>query len=1056
MAAAARPNPQLAPVQAAFAGAITDIERGAVALRTQASRYQAIGGAPGASRARTAALRAMASDVTAMQNAYWHIAPLVLSNAALRSLDLGTQAPSANLRPDEVGQPLTQLGALLATVSASGSAEPVGPISPTALLSDVQLLLDRAGRLAVQVRAAAPTARSINGAVTTALELVAADGRAWGQSPDGPMPDANRAAATVAGLRRVLASLPAGMPAKSLQPAVANLVFLLQAAATPGGPRAIVGPELAWRATDLATRAARGDDAPGARAAAVERIEETLFRARWDLALGRTPAATSEVATAEVTLRQDLGPLTAGDAPAALTAAAAAVRQGDPTALAAARGRATAAMMVGAYRLTLTALAERNAASAQGWAAVRDLGPSASGGVGDEALGAIGRFAAGSMTAAQASLSVQRDELDGLQRRDVALVGQTSLDRGLRLPSSSAEAGALAAGYWSALAPIYAGRVNPAASRSAHTEFAQLGGTTAATLTASLAASQALGAFTAAPATELEQEQRIRQLVTAVRFTLTRSCSLTPSATPAAQLPGTVSGPPLVRRLINDLRPGLTAAQSARLNTAETALAALPGAAGVSGEELAQVKQLSPAVKRNCLTVSDQVQAVFGGAWRSSNENGDFDRIDDALTRASAAAARGDWQTALASARASYAIFDVTTELGLRAVEPALATHIEALYWNGSNALIARVSGRARAAELNASFSRLRHAYLQARVALDSSHSGGAVAVNSAIIVLREGLEALLVIAALGSGFIMAGPRWRRPVIAGALAAFPATVVTWLVAGRAVTSLASYGLRLQAVLDVVSLAVLAVILGWFFQKYCWTRFVARENARRKRLLGRGTAGGALRPILGLAAVGFMVVYREGFETVLFLQSAKSQAGSQPVIVGVLLGSLVTGGIGILMLLLRRRLPYRRIVVAAAVMVSIIAVALSGQTVRSLQAVGWVGIAPVPIGIPAWAGLWLGLYASVQTLGAQAAAIVAILLGRVVSDRLRARRLAKRLRTMRATNRKAPAARASANGKVPAALGSRKGKAPAVHAVAKDPPGEEARGRGPRVALGPRS
>lgn len=1007
-AAAAAPDPQLAPVQARFEAAITQIERDAVTLRTRAASYQRLAAGPALLPVRARAVRAMASEVAAMQNAYWRIAPLVVSSPSLRPLDLGTQTPSSNLRPDWAAQPLTELGGLLGSGEASPSAAAVNAIAPATLLSDAQQLLDHAGRLAVAVRAATVTQATVKAAVVYALQVVAADGRSWAQSPTAPLPDALRAAGTIDGLGQLLTSLPAQAAAKALQPDVSDLAGLLRRAGSRAGGPSIVAPELAWRATDLATLAARDDRSAGARAAAVRRVENALFTARWDLAVGHDAGAAAQVAAAQTTLRTDLAPLAGGAVSDALDAAAAAARSGDADALGAARGRATAALMIGAYRLTLASVAAHDAATAQAWAAVRDFGPSPTRTIDDDALAATVGFAAGRMTAAQTTLAVERDELDALQRRDIALVSQASLDRNLKLSSTSAEAGALAAGYWSALSPVYARRVDATAAHTAQAAFDQLTSSGASGLSASLAASQALGQFTAAPATQTEQEQRIRQLVAAVRFTLTRSCSLAPSATPAAQLPGTVSGPPLVRRLMNDLRPSVSVAASARLDQAEAALSALPGAIGVSGEELPQVKHLSPAVMRDCATVSDQIQAVFGGAWQRSNEDGDFDRIDRALNASRAAAVRGDWATALSSARSSYAVFDVTTELGLRAVDPGLAMRIESFYWNGSGALIDQVSAHAALADLDATFGQLRRVYLQARVALDSSHSTGAVAVNSAVIVLREALEALLVVAALGAGFVTAGPRWRRPVIAGALAAFPATVITWLVAGRAVSSLASYGLRLQAVLDLISLAVLGVILAWFFQKYCWTRFVARENARRKRLLGRHGDSGSLRTLWGLAAVGFMVVYREGFETVLFLQAAKAQAGSRPVIAGVLLGTLAAGVIGVLMLALRRRLPYRRIVVWAAVMVSIIAVALTGQTVRSLQAVGWLGITPVPIALPGWAGLWLGLYASVQTLAAQAAAVVAILLGRVVSERMRARRLARRLRKLRAGKGSRPA------------------------------------------------
>src|SRR5436305_2204778 len=57
--------------------------------------------------------------------------------------------------------------------------------------------------------------------------------------------------------------------------------------------------------------------------------------------------------------------------------------------------------------------------------------------------------------------------------------------------------------------------------------------------------------------------------------------------------------------------------------------------------------------------------------------------------------------------------------------------------------------------------------------------SHATVVFNSAIIVFREGLEAVLIFAAVTASFLGANRRRRRPVVAGAAVAFGAAVVTW-------------------------------------------------------------------------------------------------------------------------------------------------------------------------------------------------------------------------------------------------------------------------------------
>src|SRR3954463_11457965 len=57
--------------------------------------------------------------------------------------------------------------------------------------------------------------------------------------------------------------------------------------------------------------------------------------------------------------------------------------------------------------------------------------------------------------------------------------------------------------------------------------------------------------------------------------------------------------------------------------------------------------------------------------------------------------------------------------------------------------------------------------------------SRGTVVVNSAIIVFREGLEAVLIFAPVTASFLGANRRRRRPVVLGAAGAFAFAVVTW-------------------------------------------------------------------------------------------------------------------------------------------------------------------------------------------------------------------------------------------------------------------------------------
>jgi high-affinity iron transporter len=1038
-------------------------ERAAGRLEGEARGYltltQTGGDGVRALRRRERATRAMLATLARVQAAYGPLDAFVAATPALAPYDLGADTASANARPDDSAQPLTQMVALLdqgatlpdqgvtpldqgATLPNQGATPPdqdasrstdgaqiAGtplPAGPT-LLAAATALHGRSARLEVAAATAKPTAATLREALAGGLAALRDYVQTWIAAPAEPASEAARARATLAGLlaavRSVSGHSTAAVALSSLAPGLRFLGELLSIQGAGAEPRALLGQEISSQAADLAAEAQRGDGAPGPRAAAVREIEETLFRARLALVHGQRSTAVDAVSHARLVLARDLAPAAAlSGGERFLREAASAARRGEARTLALATGHTLAALMTAAYELTLSSVEAHRPAAAGAWAAVRDFGPSASGAIGGDALQAVDALAAGALNPAQTALVVRRDELDRFQRRTVALVGAATLAGEEGHWPSAAQDAAQAGGYWELLAPIYNLRLGASAGEAATAAFAQLspppalnGATTGTALTAaarlrldeaSATASAALGSFTAAPATGAEQEQRVRQLVEAMRFTAARLCGPTTAAAPGIGLPGTVAGPPQVARLIDDLRPSLDGAQRASLDGSVLALAALPGAVGISGEEAPppSAAQPSASVRANCAIASAGVRAVFPGAWARIDDDGDFNRIEQQLELAETDAAAGRWEAAGAAARDAYAIFDLTPELRLRAVDPELATRIEVLFWNGGasgGALFEALAEHAPPAALHARRAALEQALLQAHAVLDSAHDTAAAVVNSAIVVFREGLEALLIVAALGASFVSTGSRWRRPIVAGALAAVPVTVLTWVLAGALLGSFVGYGLQLQAVLDVLALAVLAAMLAWFFQKFCWTRFVAREHARHRRLLGRAQSRGGLGPALGLAAVGFTIVYREGFETVLFLQALRVEAGAGAVVEGVLLGAVFTAAIAVLMLRLRRRLPYRGMVIATAALVGVLTVAMTGQAARALQTAGWLAIAPVHVDLSEAAGLWLGLYPTAQSLLAQLGAALAIVLGAVLSERLRTRRLARRVAAARA-------------------------------------------------------
>ena len=184
-------------------------------------------------------------------------------------------------------------------------------------------------------------------------------------------------------------------------------------------------------------------------------------------------------------------------------------------------------------------------------------------------------------------------------------------------------------------------------------------------------------------------------------------------------------------------------------------------------------------------------------------------------------------------------------------------------------------------------------------------------------------------------------------------------MVTFILARTVLTELSRYGEKLEAIVGLIAIAVLLLVLNWFFHKVYWTDHIKKFNKRRKALVGI-TAGGLISAqVVGFVLLGFSTVYREGFETVLFLQALELNSGLAVVLEGVALGALLVGAVAVATFVLERKLPYKKMLIVTGVLLTVVLMIMMGKTVRTMQGVGWVPITPIDMEIPYWAGIWLG-------------------------------------------------------------------------------------------------
>ena len=181
--------------------------------------------------------------------------------------------------------------------------------------------------------------------------------------------------------------------------------------------------------------------------------------------------------------------------------------------------------------------------------------------------------------------------------------------------------------------------------------------------------------------------------------------------------------------------------------------------------------------------------------------------------------------------------------------------------------------------------------------------------------------------------------------------------------------------------------MLLVILNWFYHRVYWNEHLAGLHGKKKRILGLGV-GVAAAQVIGLAMLGFSSVYREGFETVLFLQAIVLEAGRwRRCSSGSPSASRRRFAVGLLTIRLQRKLPHKKMLVATGLLILWVLVVMVGTTVQTLQVVGWVPVTPVEgLRLPYWAGLWLGVFPTWEGLLAQGAAVAFVLGSYVLAER----------------------------------------------------------------------
>jgi high-affinity iron transporter len=312
---------------------------------------------------------------------------------------------------------------------------------------------------------------------------------------------------------------------------------------------------------------------------------------------------------------------------------------------------------------------------------------------------------------------------------------------------------------------------------------------------------------------------------------------------------------------------------------------------------------------------------------------------------------------------------------GFEPVEPMLSGRnptLLAKVEQSMGALRAGIAAGADPAEIAARVAEIRALVNEADAALAPDQASNASAfVGAFTILLREGLEALLIVVAMLAFLNKAErPELTRPVHVGWTGALAAGALTWWVATSLISISGASRELTEGFGSLFAAAVLLFVGIWMHGKAQagqWQRYI-REKLNHALARDSGWF---------LFSLAFIAVYREVFETILFFTAMATEGSVGGLIAGGIAGCVALGAIAVAMLRFSRRLPIGKFFAYSSALVAILAVVLAGKGIAALQEAGLVSIhtlASLPrISI-------LGLFPTLQGVVVQIVTLVALLAG----------------------------------------------------------------------------
>ena len=306
-------------------------------------------------------------------------------------------------------------------------------------------------------------------------------------------------------------------------------------------------------------------------------------------------------------------------------------------------------------------------------------------------------------------------------------------------------------------------------------------------------------------------------------------------------------------------------------------------------------------------------------------------RLDDVL----AAYRAGDSKQAYQLAVEAYLEGFELVEQALNAIDPALRLRVE----QDMTTLRTRIRQGAPLAELEQEVAAIQSLLDESADRLQTTGlSGGAAFTAAFFILLREGLEAILVVAALAAFLVKTGHRQNmRYLHAGWIGALVLGFFTWWASVSLVEISGTSREVTEGLAALLATAILFYVGFWLHDKTSaaqWKKFI---ETHVNRALSSGT-------LWGLAGLSFIAVYREVFETILFYQALwvqADEAGQSMALAGFVIAAGILAVLALLIMRYSARLPLRQFFSVTGILMFVLAVIFAGKGVAAMSEAGYI-------------------------------------------------------------------------------------------------------------------